>query len=222
MALFGLFSKEKKASLDKGLEKTKENFFSKISKAVAGKSKVDEAVLDELEEVLITSDVGVDTTIKIIERLEKRVARDKYVGTEELHGLLKDEIAQLLADNNTPDPKEFTPPASGFPYYKGWPKQSKLAFHDRERTKLKEVIPIEHGEKEGYYYHFHENGLIAAMGEYKFDAKVGIWNEFYNKRRRRKRQVKYREDPFDKESRPYILKEWNENGKLIYDRKNYF
>ncbi|MCZ6694089.1 MAG: signal recognition particle-docking protein FtsY [Bacteroidetes bacterium] len=116
MALFGLFSKEKKASLDKGLEKTKENFFSKISKAVAGKSKVDEAVLDELEEVLITSDVGVDTTIKIIERLEKRVARDKYVGTEELHGLLKDEIAQLLADNNTPDPKEFTPPASGFPY----------------------------------------------------------------------------------------------------------
>ena len=116
MALFGLFSKEKKASLDKGLEKTKENFFSKISKAVAGKSKVDEAVLDELEEVLITSDVGVDTTIKIIDRLEKRVARDKYVGTEELHGLLKDEIAQLLADNNTPDPKEFTPPASGFPY----------------------------------------------------------------------------------------------------------
>ena len=116
MALFGLFSKEKKASLDKGLEKTKENFFSKISKAVAGKSKVDEAVLDELEEVLITSDVGVDTTIKIIERLEERVARDKYVGTEELHGLLKDEIAQLLADNNTPDPKEFTPPASGFPY----------------------------------------------------------------------------------------------------------
>jgi len=116
MALFGLFSKEKKASLDKGLEKTKENFFSKISKAVAGKSKVDEAVLDELEEVLITSDVGVDTTIKIIERLEERVARDKYVGTEELHGLLKDEIAQLLANNNTPDPKEFTPPASGFPY----------------------------------------------------------------------------------------------------------
>ncbi|MCZ6521896.1 MAG: signal recognition particle-docking protein FtsY, partial [Bacteroidetes bacterium] len=102
--------------MDKGLEKTKENFFSKISKAVAGKSKVDEAVLDELEEVLITSDIGVDTTIKIIERLEKRVARDKYVGTEELHSLLKDEIAQLLADNNTPDPKEFTPPASGFPY----------------------------------------------------------------------------------------------------------
>jgi len=116
MALFGLFSKEKKASLDKGLEKTKENFFSKISKAVAGKSKVDEAVLDELEEVLITSDVGVDTTIKIIERLEERVARDKYVGTEELHSLLRDEIAQLLADNNTPDPKEFTTPASGFPY----------------------------------------------------------------------------------------------------------
>lgn len=107
-------------------------------------------------------------------------------------------------------------------YYKGWPKESKLAFHDRERTKLKEVIPIEYGEKEGYYYYFHENGLIAAMGEYKFDAKVGIWNEFYNKRRRRKRQVKYSEDPFDKESRPYILKEWNENGKLIYDRKNYF
>ena len=98
------------------MEKTKENFFSKISKAVAGKSKVDEEVLDELEEVLITSDVGVDTTIKIIKRLEERVARDKYVGTEELHSLLKDEIAQLLADSNTPDPKEFTPPASGFPY----------------------------------------------------------------------------------------------------------
>ncbi len=99
MGLFDIFSKDKKESLDKGLDKTRTNFFSKLSRAVAGKSTVDSFVLDELEEVLISSDVGVNTTIKIIERLEERVARDKYMGTEELNRILKEEIMALLAEN---------------------------------------------------------------------------------------------------------------------------
>jgi len=96
MGLFSFFTKEKKESLDKGLEKTKESVFSKIAKAIVGKSKVDDEVLDNLEEVLITSDVGVNTTLKIIERIEKRVAEDKYLGTDQLNRILKEEIAQLL------------------------------------------------------------------------------------------------------------------------------
>ncbi len=110
MALFGLFSKEKKETLDKGLEKTKESFFTKLGKAVAGKSKVDDEVLDELEEVLITSDVGVQTTSKIIERIEERVAKDKYMGTTELDRILREEIAGLLEENNTQDLADFELP----------------------------------------------------------------------------------------------------------------
>jgi fused signal recognition particle receptor len=117
MALFGgLFSKEKKESLDKGLEKSKDSFFSKLGKAVMGKSKVDEEVLDDLEEVLITSDVGVSTTIKIIERIEERVARDKYLGVEELDQILREEIAGLLAENNTSDLETFELPIDKRPY----------------------------------------------------------------------------------------------------------
>lgn len=100
MAFFGLFSKEKKESLDKGLEKTKQGFFSKLTRAVVGKSKVDAEVLDELEEILITSDVGVETTLKIIERIEKRVSRDKVIGTSELNQVLKEEIIALLSEND--------------------------------------------------------------------------------------------------------------------------
>ncbi|MBR5695435.1 MAG: signal recognition particle-docking protein FtsY [Paludibacteraceae bacterium] len=117
MGIFSsIFSKEKKESLDKGLEKTKQNLFSKIARAVVGKSKVDDEVLDNLEEVLITSDVGVDTTLKIIERIEQRVERDKYVGTEELNDILKDEIAALLEENNTTDEKDFSVPQTDGPY----------------------------------------------------------------------------------------------------------
>lgn len=116
MALFGLFSKDKKENLDKGLEKTKENLFSKIGRAVAGKSKVDDEILDELEEILITSDVGVDTTVKIIERIEERVARDKYMNTDELDRILRDEIAALLSENNTQDLKDFQLPEGPKPY----------------------------------------------------------------------------------------------------------
>ena len=97
MGLFDFFSKEKKEDLNKGLEKTKESVFSKLTRAVAGKSKVDDEVLDNLEEVLVTSDVGVETTLRIIERIEKRVAKDKYIGTEELNNILKEEIAALPA-----------------------------------------------------------------------------------------------------------------------------
>lgn len=100
MALFGLFSKEKKETLDKGLEKTKDSFFSKLGRAVAGKSTVDEDVLDEVENVLISSDVGVETTVKIIRRVEERVARDKYVSTDELDRILREEIAGLLSETN--------------------------------------------------------------------------------------------------------------------------
>ena len=116
MGIFSFFSKEKKETLDKGLEKTKESFFGKITRAVAGKSKVDDEVLDNLEEVLVTSDVGVDTTLNIIKRIEERVARDKYVTTSELNGILRDEIASLLTENNTYDTEGFTIPENKKPY----------------------------------------------------------------------------------------------------------
>ena len=116
MGIFSFFSKEKKETLDKGLSKTKENVFTKITRAIAGKSKVDDSVLDDLEEVLITSDVGVETTLKIIERIEKRVARDKYVTTSELTGILREEIANLLTENNTEDGDGFTLPEDKKPY----------------------------------------------------------------------------------------------------------
>ena len=116
MGFFGLFNKKKKETLDKGLERSSQSFFSKIKKAVAGKSKVDEEVLDELEEVLITSDVGVPTTIKIIERIEERVARDKYVSTSELNTILREEIAALLAENNSNDLDDWDLPVDHKPY----------------------------------------------------------------------------------------------------------
>ena len=116
MALFNIFSKGKKETLDKGLEKTKDNIFSKLTRAVAGKSQVDENVLDELEEVLISSDVGVETTIKIIDRIEERVARDKYLNTAELTKILREEIAILLTDNNATDVEDFTIPRDKKPY----------------------------------------------------------------------------------------------------------
>ncbi|MBO4658439.1 MAG: signal recognition particle-docking protein FtsY [Prevotella sp.] len=116
MGLFGIFNKKKKETLDKGLERTQQNFFTKLSKAVAGKSKVDDEVLDELEEVLISSDVGVDTTVKIIERIEERVARDKYVTTSELNGILREEIAALLAENNSTDNDDWDLPTDHKPY----------------------------------------------------------------------------------------------------------
>ena len=116
MGIFSFFSKEKKETLDKGLSKTKENVFSKITRAIAGKSKVDDEVLDNLEEVLITSDVGVDTTLKIISRIEDRVARDKYVTTSELTAILREEIASLLTENHTEDLESCTGPEGKKPY----------------------------------------------------------------------------------------------------------
>lgn len=116
MGLFGFFSNKKKETLDKGLEKTKESVFSKLARAVAGKSTVDDDVLDDLEEVLITSDVGVDTTVKIIRRIEERVARDKYVSTSELNKILREEIANLLAENHTDDNDDWDLPSDHKPY----------------------------------------------------------------------------------------------------------
>ena len=111
-----IFSKEKKETLDKGLEKTNTTFFSKLSKAVAGKSTVDDDVLDNLEEVLISSDVGVDTTLKVIDRIEARVAKDKYLGTDELNGILREEISGLLAETNIGNETEFKIPENTKPY----------------------------------------------------------------------------------------------------------
>ena len=119
MGFFNFFSRnreQQKETLDRGLEKTKESFFGKLARAVAGKSKVDDAVLDDLEEVLVTSDVGVDTTLAIIQRIEQRVARDKYIGTSELQHILRDEIAALLTENNTGDTEGFQIPEDKKPY----------------------------------------------------------------------------------------------------------
>ena len=114
--LGGLFSKEKKETLDKGLQKTSESFFGKLSKALIGKATVDDEVLDNLEEILISSDVGVETTLKIIDRIQQRVARDKYVGTAELDRILKEEIASLLEENRSEDLTDFTTPPGIKPY----------------------------------------------------------------------------------------------------------
>lgn len=116
MGFFGLFNKKKKEVLDKGLETTKQSVFSKITRAVAGKSKVDDEVLDNLEEILITSDVGVDTTVKIIQRIEERIARDKYVSTSELNTVLRAEIATLLTENNTENAEDWNLPTDHKPY----------------------------------------------------------------------------------------------------------
>lgn len=116
MAFFGLFSKEKKETLDKGLEKSKESVLSKISRAIAGKTTIDDDVLDNLEEALITSDVGVETTLRIIERVQERVKHDKYMGTSELHNILVDEIASLLAENNTTQVLDFSDSLPCKPY----------------------------------------------------------------------------------------------------------
>ncbi len=113
MGIFNFFSKEKKESLDKGLEKTKQSFLTKLTRSVVGKSKVDAEVLDNLEEVLITSDVGVETTLKIIDRIEERVSRDKYVSADELNGILKAEIAALLEENNSSDIDNIVIPETG-------------------------------------------------------------------------------------------------------------
>jgi fused signal recognition particle receptor len=116
MGLFSFFSKDKKEVLDKGLEKTRTSVFSMISKAIIGKSKVDDEVLDNLEEILVTSDVGVETTLKIIERIQERVARDKFLGTSELNNLLREEIAGLLAENESGDFVGFDFPKRDTPY----------------------------------------------------------------------------------------------------------
>ena len=116
MGFFSFFSKEKKETLDKGLSKTKQSFFGKIARVIAGKTKVDDEVLDNLEEILITSDVGVETTLKIIERIEKRAASEKYMNTQELNHILRDEISMLLTENNTDDANDFDAPIAKKPY----------------------------------------------------------------------------------------------------------
>ncbi len=145
MGIFSFFTKEKKEVLDKGLEKTRSSVFSRITKAIAGKSRIDDDVLDDLEEILVTSDVGVETTLKIISRIQERVARDKYVGTSELNGLLKEEIASLLTENDTGEFVNFDFPKRGTPYVimvvgvNGVGKTTtigKLAYHFKKAGKM--------------------------------------------------------------------------------------
>jgi len=117
MSIFsGLFGKEKKESLDQGLQKSKENFFGRLGKVLIGKSSVDDEVLDNLEEILISSDVGVDTTLKIVKRIQERVVRDKYVGTGELDKILKEEVGSLLSETNNSEENDFETPAGTKPY----------------------------------------------------------------------------------------------------------
>lgn len=102
-------------------------------------------------------------------------------------------------------------------YFKGWPKESLVKYYDRERTKIKEVIPIEYGEKEGNYFYFFENGLVAVKGEYRFDQKVGKWVENHYNTIMRKKVIQYREDPYNESFEPYVWREYNNRGKVIYD-----
>ncbi len=106
-------------------------------------------------------------------------------------------------------------------YFKGWPIASEITYYDQERTKVKEVIPIEYGEREGTYLYFHTNGQIAVQGEFRFDHKVGLWVEYYDTRRRRKKTIEYGNDPFAKNFKPYIKQEWDAAGKLVYDRERW-
>ena len=104
-------------------------------------------------------------------------------------------------------------------YYKGWPKESKVRFYANDQTKLKEIIPMVFGEKQGDYYFFHENGMIAITGKFKEGEKVGRWSEYYPFLNRRKKEITYPSDPFDKSTKPYINREWNRRGQLVYERK---
>jgi antitoxin component YwqK of YwqJK toxin-antitoxin module len=104
-------------------------------------------------------------------------------------------------------------------YTKGWPRESQITYYDKDRAKIKEVIPIEFGKKEGYYFYFHENGLLAVQGEFKNDEKVGRWVEYYEYRRQRKKEVQYRNDPYNNAFEPYIIKEWDKTGTVIYDKE---
>lgn len=106
-------------------------------------------------------------------------------------------------------------------YYKGWPKLSKVKYYDKDRKNLREIIPIQLGEREGNYFAFHESGRVAAKGEFQFDHKVGVWIEYYDQRRRKKREIQYPEDPFDEDFEPYIIREWDDKGTVIYDREQH-
>ena len=106
-------------------------------------------------------------------------------------------------------------------YFLGWPKYSKKSFWDYSKKKLKEIIPIQYGEKDGYYYAFHKNGNLAVKGEYLFDQKVGVWSEYFTDKGKKKREISFPKEPFEENYLPVITKEWNINGKLIYNRQNF-
>lgn len=142
-----------------------------------------------------------------VKKLGEQVLEEGYFYKGQKHGRwLKYNADDILTDKQK--------------YWKGWPQESMLAFYDYKRERLKEVIPVHYAEKNGSYYAFHSNGSIAVRGTYKFDYRVGLWREFYPNKNT-KREIKYPDDPFDFDMKPFIVKEWDESGQLIYDRNRF-
>ena len=160
-----------------------------------------------INSVRVRKDVAVVLHGHYVKKLGEQVLEEGYFYKGQKHGRwMKYNSSDILTDKQK--------------YWKGWPQESLLAFYDYQKEKLKEVIPVHYGERNGTYYAFHKNGSIAARGNYKFNHRVGLWREFYPNKNT-KREVKYPDDPFDFETRPVIVKEWDKSGQLIYDRNRF-
>lgn len=161
----------------------------------------------ESDQIKISSNINKNTA-RILHGPYKRLLGDQvieegifYVGTK--HGRWTEHNSNDILMNKQK-------------FIKGWPKESQITYYDPKGNHVKEVIPIEHGEEEGIYYYFHDNGQVAVMGEYQYGEKVGVWREFYKNRARRKKEIQYKKDPFERNFLPYVLREWDESGKLVY------
>lgn len=161
----------------------------------------------ESDQIKISSNINKNTA-RILHGPYKRLLGDQvieegifYVGTK--HGRWTEHNSNDILINKQK-------------FIKGWPKESQISYYDAKGKNVKEVIPIEHGEEEGIYYYFHDNGQVAVMGEYQYGEKVGVWREFYKNRARRKKEIQYKKDPFERNFLPYVLREWDESGKLVY------
>lgn len=161
----------------------------------------------ESDQIKISSNINKNTA-RILHGPYKRLLGDQvieegifYVGTK--HGRWTEHNSNDILMNKQK-------------FIKGWPKESQITYYDPKGNHVKEVIPIEHGEEEGIYYYFHDNGQVAVMGEYQYGEKVGVWREFYKNRARRKKEIQYKKYPFERNFLPYVLREWDESGKLVY------
>lgn len=161
----------------------------------------------ESDQIKISSNINKETA-RILHGPYKRILGDQvieegifYIGTK--HGRWTEFNSNDILTNKQK-------------FIKGWPKESEISYYDPKGAHVKEVIPIEHGEEEGIYYYFHDNGQVAVVGEYQYGEKVGVWREYYKNRARRKKEIQYKKDPFEKNFSPYVLREWDESGKLVY------